>query len=113
MLQLLLKGGHCSGGPPSLRSRPLGLTPSSLAPTFTSGAPSVPGSDASLKPGPHVDRRRPRVALPSTLPLTFTSGAPSLLETLPSLLSTLGDDELEIIFGKLALALTLTTAPDP
>ena len=35
------------------------------------------------------------------LRLAFTSGAPSLLETLPSLLSTLGDDELEIIFGKL------------
>ena len=27
------------GGPPSLRSRPLGLRASSLAPTFTSGAP--------------------------------------------------------------------------
>ena len=56
------------------------------------------------------------MALPSTLPLTFTSGAPSLLETLPSLLSTLGDDELEIIFGELALALPLTPArltPDP
>ena len=28
---------------------------SSLTPTFTSGAPSVPGSDAPLKPGPHID----------------------------------------------------------
>ena len=43
------------------------------------------GSDTSLRsaPGFHL------------------TGAPSLLETLPSLLSTLGDDELEIIFGKL------------
>ena len=31
------------------------------------------------------------------------AGGPSLLMTLPSLLSTLGDDELEIIFVKLTL----------